>query len=172
MNYTMMQELETMFRERDIDFAAGERQIMCFAHVVNLSSGGVIKGVTDTVSPDGDDDDLDVGHSPARLPPNAPESQSYDDAVARDPIALGRNVVRAIRGSGKRREDFDEVIDNGNAKDWFAGDSKKKAIHVPHKQLLRDVSTRWDSVYHMINRLREMRPVRPSLWLDSIIINV
>ena len=93
MNYTMMQELETMFRERDIDFAASERQIMCFAHVVNLSSGGVIKGVTDTISPDGDDDNLSVNHSPARLPPNAPESQSYDDAVAHDPIVLGRNVV-------------------------------------------------------------------------------
>jgi hypothetical protein len=172
MNYMMMQELETMFRERDINFAAGERQIMCFVHIVNLSSGGVIKGVTDTVSPDGDNDDLGVDHSPARLPPNAPESQSYDDAVACDPIVLGRNVVRAIHGSGKRCEDFDEVIDNGNAKDWFAGNSKKKAIQVPHKQLLQDVSTRWDSVYHMINCLREMRPIHPSLWLDSIIINV
>ena len=146
MNYTMMQELETMFRERDIDFAASERQIMCFAHVVNLSSRGIIKGVTDTISPDGDDDDLGVNHLPARLPPitapNAPEFQSYDDAVARNPIALGRNVVRAIHGSGKRREDFDKVIDKGNAKNWFAGDSKKKAIQVPHKQLLWDVSTR------------------------------
>jgi hypothetical protein len=27
-------------------------------------------------------------------------------------------------------------------------------------------------VYHMINCLREMRPIHPSLWLDSIIINV
>jgi hypothetical protein len=38
---------------------------------------------------------------------------------------------------------------------------------------LRDVRTRWDSVYYMLNWLREMRPVRFSPWpmINSLIIN-
>ncbi|KAI0263897.1 hypothetical protein BGY98DRAFT_905734, partial [Russula aff. rugulosa BPL654] len=31
-------------------------------------------------------------------------------------------------------------------------------VQLKHLQLLRDVPTRWDSVYHMLHRLRIMRP--------------
>ena len=156
-NITMMQELETMFAERDIDFDATDRHIMCYAHIVNLSSGRVIEGATRIDVANHDED----WFSPLPPPPSSPDEQSYADAVARDPIALGRNVVQVIRASGKRREAFNEVITNGNARGWFVvGEPPmQNTIIIKPKELLRDVVTRWDSVYHMLNRLREMRPV-------------
>jgi hypothetical protein len=134
---------------------------MCYAHIVNLSFGRVIEGTTG----------IDVaGHnkdwfSPVLPPPNSPGEQSYADAVTRDPIALSRNVVRVIHASGKHREAFHKVIENGNARGWFVvGEPpKQNTITIKPKELLRDVVTRWDSVYHILNRLREMRPVCFSL---------
>jgi hypothetical protein len=156
-NYTMMQELEIMFNERDIDFDARDRQIMCYGHIVNLSSGRVIEVATKAAATASTDCDEDCSGPP---PPDLPDQQSYDDALARDPIALGRNVVRAIRASGTRRDAFDEVIADGNKNKWFLVGQPPAVTKIVPKQLLRDVCTRWDSVYQMLNRLREMRPVR------------
>jgi hypothetical protein len=58
-----------------------------------------------------------------------------------------------------RRDAFDDLITNGNAKGWFRQGQPPRVVQVPHLQLLRDVQTRWDSVYHMLKRLRIMRPV-------------
>ena len=169
MNSTMMQEMERMYKERDIDFDATDRQVMCYEHIVNLSSGRVVEEATSIAAVDLDED----WSGPP--PPNLPDQQSYDDAVARDPIALGRNVVRIIRASGTRRDTFNEVIENGNARGWFVVGQppNQNTITVKPKQLLRDVRTRWDSVYYMLNRLREMRPVRFSPWpvINSLVIN-
>jgi len=147
-NGTAMEEIGRRLDARGIEFNAQDRKVMCFPHVVNLSSGRVIEGLTKAL------EDVPENWEPPAL---GSAEQSYADAVARDPIALGRAVVRAIRASGTRREAFDDVITTGNAKNWFkdAGET----IQVKPLQLLRDVSTRWDSVYYMINRLREMRPV-------------
>lgn len=154
-NTTMMQELERKCKERDIDFDAADRQVMCYEHVVNLSSSRVIEEATSVAAVDLDED----WSGPP--PPNSPDQQSYDDAIARDPIVLGRNVVRIIRASGTRHDAFNKVIENGNARGWFVvGQPPNQiTIMVKPKQLLRDVRTRWDSVYYMLNRLREMRPV-------------
>jgi hypothetical protein len=155
-NGTIMREIAILFNECEIDFDATDRQVMCYEHVVNLSSGRVAEEATSTTAVD-----LDEDWSGLPLP-NSPDQQSYDDAVARDPIALGRNVVRIIRASGTRRDAFNEVIENGNARGWFVVGQppNQNTITVKPKQLLRDVRTRWDSIYYMLNRLREMRPVR------------
>lgn len=129
---------------------------MCFLHVVNLSSGHVIQGLMKAL------EDLPENWEPPTL---KHAKQSYTDAVARNPIALGCAVVRAIRASGSRREAFDDVIKDGNAKKWFK--DGEKTLKVKSLQLLRDVCTRWDSVYYMLNRLRKLRPVRrfSQVWL-------
>jgi hypothetical protein len=129
-NTTMMESLERMLDERDIAFDAKDRRIMCYAHIVNLCSGRVLRAAGD-----------DEGTSGS------------------NPIGVARSAVRAIRVSGKRREAFGEVIRDGNSKGWFKSGDPPKAVLLKKLQLLRDVRTRWDSVYLMLNRLREMRPV-------------
>jgi hypothetical protein len=78
--------------------------------------------------------------------------------VHRDPIALGRVVVRAVRASGQRRDHFLSVIRDGNLNKHFLLPNGVEIV-VPELQLLRDVKTRWDSIFFMISRLRIMRPV-------------
>jgi hypothetical protein len=58
-----------------------------------------------------------------------------------------------LRSSGQRRDSFEQLIRDGNNNGWF-GET------VEQLQLLRDVKTRWDSVYFMLRRLRELRLVR------------
>lgn len=83
---------------------------------------------------------------------------TYTNAlIVGDIISHARTVVRVIRGSGMRRDAFDDVIKDGNSKGWFK--EGPKIIQLRRLQLLRDVRTRWDSKYHMLNRLRELRPV-------------
>jgi hypothetical protein len=91
-------------------------------------------------------------------PHGNPTSQTVEEAVKRDPIALGRVVVRSIRASGQRREHFLAVVREGNNRKHFILGTHVEII-VPELQLLRDVKTRWDSIFFMIRRLRVMRPV-------------
>jgi hypothetical protein len=139
-NGTMMKSLEAMLASRDIVFDAVDRRIMCFAHIVDLSSKQVTRNAGNTDNDDNDD-------SP----------QCDDGTTVSATIARGRNVVRVIRGSGMRRAAFDEVIENGNNRGYFKKGSD--VVKVEKLKLLRDVRTRWDSIYLMLNRLREMRPV-------------
>jgi hypothetical protein len=140
-NETMMAALAPILAERDISFDAHDRRIMCFAHIINLCSGWVISAVSN-------------GHNN-----NDDHSSSDDGTVDSDPIAQARAAVRAIRGSGARRVAFDELIVDGNAKGWFKQVDSSEIVTLKSLQLLRDVCTRWDSVYHMLNRLRELHPV-------------
>jgi hypothetical protein len=87
----MMTELEQRLGARDIAFNASDRKIACYGHVIDLTSGRVIDSVTKA----GDEEDVPP-------PSNSNAQQTYDEAVARDPIALARNVVRVIRASGAR----------------------------------------------------------------------
>jgi hypothetical protein len=139
-NETMMQELAKILNERDILFDAADRKIMCYGHIVDLSSGRVIDKLDD-YEPDGSNSDAD----------------DSDEDRSQVLIEHARSVVRAIRGSGMRRDTFRDVIKNGNANKWFMEGSK--VVMLKELELLRDVRTRWDSVYKMLSRLRELRPV-------------
>jgi hypothetical protein len=92
-NGIMMQSLQTMLGARDIAFDTVDHKIMCFAHIVDLSSKQVThsvdktKQVTLNACEAVDDDGGDF-------------SQSDDETAASNPIACGCNVVRVIRGSG------------------------------------------------------------------------
>ena len=162
-NDTTMKEIERRLHERDIDFDAADRKVMCFGHVINLSSGRVIDAFTKTRQLA--DENEDWSAPPA---PNVPSRQTYEEAVAHDPIAIGRTVVRVIRASGLRRDAFDDVIANGNAKGWFRRGND--IIRVNQVQLLRDVCTCWDSVYHMLNRLWVLQPVRLMVVLFFVLL--
>jgi hypothetical protein len=145
-NETMMQELAKILNERDIQFDAADRKIMCYGHIVDLSSGRVI----DKLANDSELENSNLG-----------TDNSNEDHVPiqrKVLVAHARSVVRAIRSSGMRRDTFRDVIKNGNANKWFT-DSEGSVVMLKELELLRDVRTRWDSVYQMLSRLRELRPV-------------
>ena len=124
----------------------------CFPHVINICCQHIVVEFTDAALVD-----VEASFDPA-APHMNPDLQMFEEAVKRDPIALGRVVVRTVRASGQRREHFCAVIKEGNSnKHFFLGD--RVDIIVPDLQLLRDVKTRWDSIFFMISRLRVMRPV-------------
>jgi hypothetical protein len=87
-NATMLQELARLLKECDIVFNPADCKVMCYAHVIDLSTGRVIDALAKKRTDDDDDDDL------TGLPlPHSRNEQTYDEAVARDPIALGHAVV-------------------------------------------------------------------------------
>lgn len=124
----------------------------CFPHIINICCQHITAEFTDAKLAE-----LDT-HFNVAAPHVDPDTQTFQEGVQRDPIALGRVVVRTIRASGQRREHFKNVIREGNTqKHFFIGD--RVEIIVPELELLRDVRTRWDSIFFMISRLRVMRPV-------------
>ena len=94
----------------NIPFDAEDHQIMCYGHIVNLSSGWVIDGLTGAAK------NLQNWNGPALLDAG---SQSYEEAFAYNPVALACTVVWAIQGSGLYRNVFDEAVVNSNMKGWF-----------------------------------------------------
>lgn len=153
-----MEELARRLREREIPFDAKDRKIMCLPHVINICCGHVIRKFTNEELAD-DSEDSDDAYLYAEEAPSS--RQTFEEAIKRDPIALGRSIVRVIRASGQRRDSFEDLISSGNEKSWFRrknGD-KETIVQLKSLQLLHDVRTRWDSVFYMLRRLREMRPV-------------
>ena len=150
-NGTMLSELSILLEARDIEFDPVDQKVMCYGHVVDLSSGRVIDGVTST--------NADKWDEPPELVPADDDDDNDDEPNIRDPIALARNVVRVIRASGARRNAFDIVIDNGNARGLFKQGNPGEVVKLKKLQLLRQVRTRWDSVYSMLCHLCEMQPV-------------
>ena len=147
-NGTMMTALARIFAKHDIPFNTCDRRIMCFAHAVDLCSGRVVSAVSAVSAVSGGHDD------------SGDSSSSSDDSTAEpNLIAKARAAVRVIRGSGMRRDGFDKTVEEGNANGWFKVGTSPETVQLPKLQLLRDVRTRWDSVHHMLKRLRDMRPV-------------
>jgi hypothetical protein len=143
----MMQELAKLLRARDIPFDGADRTVMCFPHMINICCQHVISRLTNIELSESADDFIADELS------YHPQQQTFEEAVKQDPVALGRNIVRTLRSSGQRRDSFEQLIRDGNNNGWF-GET------VEQLQLLWDVKTRWDLVYFMLRRLRELRLVR------------
>ena len=112
-NGAMMESLTQKLKPRDVPFDAHDNRIMCFAHIIDLCSGqaicaasGVDKGVLSS------------------------------NETASDPISVARTAVRAIRGSGKCRRDFEQVIADGNKGGWFKAGRPPEMVHLKPLQLL------------------------------------
>ncbi|KIJ97832.1 hypothetical protein K443DRAFT_104953, partial [Laccaria amethystina LaAM-08-1] len=95
----------------------------CFPHVVNLACQAVLGALTN----------LDY----AREPRTNEEQTSFLEAVEKDPIATLRALIRTIRASSIRRQQFSQIVKTFMGKDL---------------QLLHDVDTRWSSALLMIER--------------------
>ena len=84
--------------------------------------------------------------------------QAWLSGIKRDPVRRARTVVRILRLSDQRKQEFKKVIKDRNKNDWFRG-ANSSVIQVPDLEPLLDVKTRWDSTYAMIERLVVLRPV-------------
>ena len=116
-NDKTLEELAILLQEREIDFDPIDRRIMCIPHVVHIATTHVLDKffprtnrltTADVPQSMPDEDDLE-DFAPA-APMDAAE-ETYEDAVARNPPAILRALIRAIRASGQRRTEFlDHIV--------------------------------------------------------------
>ncbi|KAN0120540.1 Ribonuclease H-like domain containing protein [Russula decolorans] len=162
-NATAMRELEALLKlhDDDIEFDHLNNRIRCYPHIINICSSHIIASSTriskrflETLKSEfagdlvysnieGDEDDDDIW--------------AWYIGLKRDPIKRARRIVRIVRSSDQRKQAFKKVINTGNHSGWFRSHDNE-VIELPDLELLRDVKTRWDSVYCMIERLLVLRP--------------
>ena len=83
-NTTMMKSLEGLLHKCDLNtFDAKERQVFCFPHTTNICTGHVVSSLSS---------------SPIDREPHenhiVPGEQTYEEALAHDPIAMARAAIR------------------------------------------------------------------------------
>lgn len=83
----------------------------------------------------------------------------YNRALEADPIVRCRKLVANCRASGQRRENLQATILDANGAGLFGRDDKGADIELPSLQLLRDVDTRWSSIFLMVERALDLYPV-------------
>ena len=91
--------------------------------------------------------------------------KAYNNALANDPVVRCRSLVAACRASGQCREDFMATIEEANSTSAFPDGQPIRCI-----QLLRDVDTRWSSIFLMIDRVLELYPISTYLFFRALIL--
>lgn len=130
---TLFEELEILFEAYGIIFDSKNYRVRCFAHIMNLSSRDMINSVGDGDRATYPSDDESDGE-------DCVEKESKK-TVPLPVVAKMRKGVVAIRNSPQRREMFIRQCS-------VAG--------ITHKNLLRDVRTRFNATLTMIERAKEM----------------
>ena len=102
-------------------------------------------------------DDGEGDNQPSKSRSTRKGAATQAKALEADVISLVRNIVCEFCKSGQRREAFMELIEVGNKKGWFLIDGQ--ATEIQQLQLLRDMKTRWDSLFLMIQCMLELQPV-------------
>jgi hypothetical protein len=99
------------------------------------------------------------------------ELEEWFAAIQCDPLRRTRKLISFLRSSSQRKEGLTDIIKEGNASNRFIGPNESGSdlvvFKVPEVQLLKDVKTRWDSVFLMLRRLRQLRPVGLS-WRSDV----
>jgi hypothetical protein len=90
-----MEDLEGLLRDQDIPFQHEDNHVMCFPHITNICTTHIIEALTNTSLAN-----AQTVFNTA-LPPRDPDDQGYGDTRTRNPIALSRSTVWAIRASGQ-----------------------------------------------------------------------
>ena len=135
---------------------------------IPIDSNPVFCEGDDSDDDDDDDGDVDRVENVAELElDNAfdaddPDLQRWFTGIRRDPVKRARRMIRFLRASDLRRQGLHDFIKTGNEQGWFfqkVEDGSTVPVTIKNVQLLRDVKTRWDSVYSMLERLLHLRPV-------------
>ncbi|THV02521.1 hypothetical protein K435DRAFT_653309 [Dendrothele bispora CBS 962.96] len=144
----MMENLEKILRQRKIPFDRHGNRVRCFPHVINIA--------------------VKTGLSYATKLAAIPAHQvDEDEALESDLVATARKLVTFCRASGGRRDDFRDVViemkEELLRKKQETGELEAGLNEVHYLidrvvVLLRDVETRWSSIFLMIDRLLELYP--------------
>ncbi|KAG2144382.1 uncharacterized protein EDB93DRAFT_1087575, partial [Suillus bovinus] len=69
-------------------------------------------------------------------------------------------IVSACCASGQRHHCLQAVIQEGNENGYWRGKLPDRKSTLPTLQLLRDCTTRWSSMFNMVDRVLMLNPVR------------
>ena len=154
----------------------------CFPHVINIAVKSGLSLLTkmpkkkktkdsERTGWESEDKDDDEGSTADGCGREFSSDWLYNAALEADPIAHCRKLVSNCCASGQRREDLQATITDANKARLFGKDDKGISIQLPSLQLLRDVDTRWSSIYLMLERVLDLYPVRFCKYLTFIIIS-
>jgi len=90
--------------------------------------------------------------------------------IQHDPLKHAQRLVSFLCALDQCKEGLCDKINEGNKSNLFIGKDetgKHIVFPVPQLELLKDVKTRWDLVYMMLERLQQLRPVHLSSDLVS-----
>ncbi|KAF5387624.1 hypothetical protein D9615_000715 [Tricholomella constricta] len=155
-NNTMMEHLERLFPTVQrmpapiIIFDREGNRIRCFPHVTNIAVKTGVTYITKLAEQDTEVLAEEIEEYFEREPTT--DDFDYLDALKSDVVATARKLVSACRSSGQRREELKDSIVSGNLGGIF-GDNGLRVV-----ALLRDVDTRWSSIFLMIDRVLELYP--------------
>lgn len=176
-----MKELQALLSQHEmavtVNFDHLNHRVRCYAHIVNICVSHIISTMSrnsrphscvssddesdcDDTLPGCDEQDLDEF---AGWSSNRQSHKVWVDGLKRKPLEHARKVIRVLRSLNKFRTEFKTFVNDGNKHGWFFSkdeDGTRTTVNVKYKELLRDVRTRWDSVYLMLARLQHLRPVR------------
>jgi hypothetical protein len=106
-----------------------------------------------------DDQDFKVELPACYSCPGIPRFKTWVEGMKHDPLRHARRVICLLCSSDKHRTEFKAFIKSGNTCNMFSrkdSDGQIAPTTVQQLGLLRDVKTRWDSVYLMLLCLREL----------------
>jgi len=158
---------------------------ICVSHIVKslgkVNDEGVEDGADDTDEEDDEDDtdeeddedeggyigdtdedeDDDEGETDTVIVSKYVEEDellNWFKAVKRNPVNIARKFIRTVRASTQKREEFQMTITIGNQTKAFK-DEEDNIIRVKEVQLLRDIKHRWNSLFMMLECMKELQPV-------------
>lgn len=165
-----------LLKKEGVAFDQKDNRIACYPHIINICVSHIVSSLTNVsvddsygstfgeeyssedddggyVGEDTDEDEIDMEQYAGDL-----DLEKWFEAVKRNPVQRARVVVRTVRSSGQRKEDFASLIRTWNESGLFKDDDGK-AMKVKELQLLKDVKHRWDSLYLMLSRLEQLQQV-------------
>jgi len=122
--------------------------VRCFPHIINIAVKTGLKYATTIPIDDAEVMPEDI--SEIFEGTSCHDDWQYREALQGDVIGALRKLVNAVRASGQRRDDLEDAIKSGNT----AGSFTLNVL-----VLLRDVDTRWSSIFNMVDRGFYLYPV-------------
>ena len=107
-----MLKLSEVLAKRGIKFDRIDQWIMCLPHILNICSKDITEEYTDA-------DFAAVSDAWVNALGDDINKDEYIEALQRDPVVLGCNIVQIIRSLSLRHEGFANTIATGNQMNWF-----------------------------------------------------